>query len=152
VKKILIALMFLSIFLDAYEARNLYGEWHTVRETVNGDQRGRESETLQMNPGGFKIEIKMSTKRGDISIKNLTLVASGIWKVHDKCLAIVVEQVRITGVDEVHGVDANSLSRLSDGFRSKYLSDPIRIFSIVSATDSTMTLLGEDGYLKNYRR
>lgn len=120
-------------------------------KNVNGTIN-EEDERVHFRPATVQIVMRATVKKGSYLIKNLKIVADGIWKLNGDTLVLVLQQVRVPEVEDVKGFKRSDINRLATTLRKKYLDDPIKIFKITNMDQSHIILLYEDGRLETFRR
>ncbi len=136
----------------SYNPSQLYGEWSVQRVKNASGTINEESETVHFRPATVQIVMNTTVKKGNYLIKNLKIVADGIWKLNDNILVLVLQQVRVPEVEDVKGFSQKDINKLATNLRKKYLDDPIKIYKITNLDQSHIILLYEDGRLETFRR
>ena len=138
--------------LQAAGTPTLLGTWKSQRTFAMNGERHEETESLRFNPGSFRMQFVTTIRKGPFLIKNLRIDATGIWKRRDRILVLMFQQIRFAGVDETRGINRASFDTLVRQLRSRYLSDPIRIFSLQALSQEVLSLDNGGGTVKDYKR
>lgn len=150
--KVLIILILSTIAIFSYQPSQLYGEWGINRiKNVNGTIN-KEEESIYFHPATLQIVMIATLKRGSYLIKNLKIIADGIWKLNGDILVLVLQQVRVPEVEDVRGFNRRDINKLASTLRKNFLDDPIKILKIVNMDQSHLVLLYEDKKLETFRR
>jgi len=150
--KLILSLIILFSSLNAHSVSSLYGEWQTTQSSKNRGVENIEQEYIKFRPATVQIILKVSVKRGDYYIKNLEVIADGIWKLYKNEIIIVLQQVRVPQVESINGFTQSDINRLAKKLRSKYMDDPIKIYEITSLGDKSFVVISEDGVMHTFRR
>lgn len=150
------ALIILTLFIFELHAVNLnaiYGKWYSIEQTTNQGTLTIEKEYLQLNADKtFSILLLVSLQKGDAFIKDLRIEGSGIWKLWQDKLVIVVKDVQVPKAGEIYRISQASLRNLAANFKSRFTNEPIRINIIKSADTKHLTISNEKGIVTHYKR
>jgi len=150
--KLMLSAVILFSVLNAHSVSSLYGEWQTTRSSINKGVENIENEFIRFRPATVQIILKVSVKRGNYNIKNLEVIADGIWKLYKNEIIIVLQQVRVPQVESMNGFTQSDINKLAKKLRSKYMDDPIKIYEITSLGDKSFVVISEDGVMHTFRR
>ena len=150
--RVVLSMVILFMTSNAYSVTSLYGEWQTTRNSINRGVENIENEYIKFRPATVQIILKMSVKRGNYHIKNLEVIADGIWKLYKNEIIIVLQQVRVPQVESMSGFTQSDINKLAKKLRSKYMDDPIKIYEITSFGDKSFVVISEDGVMHTFRR
>lgn len=147
-------ILVLALFeLHAVNLNTLYGKWHSVVQTTNQGTLNIEKEFLTINANRtLSIVVLVSVQKGDAFIKDLRIEGSGIWKVWEDKLVVVVKNVNVPMAGQVYRISQASLNNLAANFKSRFVNDPIRINVIQSIDNSHLTTKNEKGKITYYKR
>ena len=142
----------LFVTSNAHSVTSLYGEWQTTRNSVSNGVENIENEYIKFRPATIQIVLKVSVRRGNYLIKNLEVIADGIWKLYKNEIIIVLQQVRVPQVESIKGFTQSDINSLAKKLRSKYMDDPIKIYEITSLDGNNFVVISEDGVMQTFRR
>ena len=151
-KRYAILFLLFTLLIWSYNPSQLYGEWSANRVKNAGGTINEENEAVHFRPATVQIVMSATVKKGNYLIKNLKIIADGIWKLNDNILVLVIQQVRVPEVEDVKGFNRQDINKLATNLRKKYLDDPIKIYKITNLDQSHIILLYEDGRLETFRR
>jgi len=147
IKKTILWLMLLLAAAAAGETEGKWlGEWTAEHRFNQKGEEHIEREELRFNPGTFQLTLSVTIRKGKLLVKNMKIRTSGLWKAEGKILVVVMQELRLVGVEETRGIGKASFEKLLEDLRGRYLSDPIRIYTVAKQSDSTLVLYsGENG-------
>lgn len=142
--KVLIMLLLLIVELSAVNTNELVGKWQAMRQGTNNGTLTIEKEYLTLkNNHTFSILVFVSVQKEDAFIKDLRIEGSGIWKVWNNTLVIVVNRVDVPKAGEIYRISQSSLRNLAATFKRKYKNEPIRINKIIALDQKRLKLINE---------
>jgi len=145
--------MLCLVELHAVNLNALYGKWYSIEQTTNQGTLTIEKEYLTLNANRtFSILVLVSVQKGDAFIRDLRIEGSGIWKVWQDKLVIVVKDVQVPKAGEIYRISQASLRNLAANFKSKFVNEPIRISIIQSMDTRHLTTSNEQGKITHYKR
>lgn len=151
--KTLLIVMLCFIELYAVNPNALYGDWNAIEQSTNSGTLTIEKEYLTLNANRtFSILVLVSVQKGDAFIRDLRIEGSGIWKVWEDKLVIVVKDVQVPKAGEIYRISQASLRNLAANFKSKFVNEPIRISIIKSMDNRQLTTSNEQGKITHYKR
>ena len=151
--KIFIMIMILMLELNAMGQDMIVGRWQALTQTVNNGTKTIEKEYLHLNADHtFSIILLVSIQKDDAYIKDLHIEGSGIWKVRDNTLVIVIKQVEMPVAKEVYRISQESLENLAANFKRKFQNEPIRIIIIKNIEANHFTTINEEQKETSYLR
>ena len=151
--KFLLIVMLCLIELHAVNLNALYGKWYSTEQTTNQGTVTIEKEYLTFNANRtFSILVLVSVQKGDAFIRDLRIEGSGIWKVWEDKMVIVVKDVEVPMAGEIYRISQASLRNLAANFKSKFVNEPIRISIIQSLDNRNLTTSNEQGKTTHYKR
>lgn len=151
--KILMFLIICIFELNAVNLDEVVGEWEATTHSVTLGTKTVEKESLHLNADRtFSIVLLVSIAKDDSFVKDLRIEASGIWKVWEETLVVVVRKVNVPVAREVYGVTATSLKQVAKTFRQTFKNEPIRISIIEDVTANGLILINEKKQKSTYTR
>ena len=151
--KTLLIIMLCLVELHAVNLNALYGKWYSIEQTTNQGTLTIEKEYLTFNKNRtFSILVLVSVQKGDAFIRDLRIEGSGIWKVWEDKLVIVVKDVQVPKAGEIYLISQASLRNLAANFKSKFVNEPIRISVIKSMDNRHLKTSNEQGKITHYKR
>lgn len=139
--------------LHAVNLNAMYGKWYAVEQSTNNGTLTIEKEYLTLNANRtFSILVLVSVQKGDAFIRDLRIEGSGIWKVWQDKLVIVVKDVQVPMAGEIYKISQASLRNLAANFKSRFVNEPIRISIIKSMDHRHLTTSNEQGKVTHYNR
>ena len=151
--KTLLILMLCLVELHAVNLNTLYGKWYSTEQTSNQGTVTIEKEYLTLNADRtFSILVLVSVQKGTAFIRDLRIEGSGIWKVWQDKLVIVVKDVQVPKAGEIYRISQASLRNLAENFKNKFVNEPIRISVIQSMDNRNLTTSNEQGKITHYKR
>ena len=151
--KTLLILMVCIFELHAVNLNALYGKWYSTEQTTNQGTLTIEKEYLTLNVNRtFSIIVLVSVQKGDAYIRDLRIEGSGIWKVWEDKLVIVIKDVQVPKAGAIYRISQASLRNLAENFKSKFVNEPIRISIIKSIDNRHLTTSNEKGKITHYKR
>jgi hypothetical protein len=153
VMKVLMMILVLMVELSAVSINELSGNWQELRQVTNNGTLTIEKEYLTLNKDGtFAILLFVSVRKGEAFIKDLRIEGSGIWKVWENTLVVVVKKVEVPKAGEIYLISQSSLRDVAATFRRRYENDPIRISKIMALDQKNLTLINEKGVKAVFKR
>lgn len=151
--KTLLIVMLCLLELHAVDSNALYGKWYSVEQTTNQGTITIEKEYWTFNKNRtFSILFLVSVQKGDAFVKDLRIEGSGIWKLWQDKLVIVVKDVQVPKAGEIYRISQASLRNLAANFKSRFVNEPIRISVIQSMDNRHFTKVNEQGKVTQYNR
>lgn len=151
--KVLMILLVLMVELSAVSTNEIAGKWQAKRQVTNNDTVTTEKEYLTLNQNHtFTILAFVSVQKGDAYIKDMRVDASGIWKVWNNTVVLVVKKVEVPNAAEIYRISQTSLRNMAENFKSKYKNNPIRINKVMSLDQYNLKLVNEVGVQTAYIR
>ena len=151
-KRALILIILFTIAIWAYKPADLYGEWSIDRLKNVSGTTNTEHQIVNFKPATVQIILKVTAQKDKYLIKNLKIVAKGIWKLNNNMLLITLQEVTVPEVEYVTGFKQKDIDDLADKLRRRFLGDPIKMYKITSFNKTQMTLLDEAGHSETYKR
>lgn len=154
IKKVIILMPLLVLGLHAVTPAQITGKWSAL--TQSRDSAGVstvEKEYMFLNPDNtFSITLFVSVSKDDAYVKDLEIVAKGIWKVQDNTLVSVIKEVNVPEAREVHLISQQSLENLAANFKRRFENNPIHINTIQSFDTQSMKIINHAKKVTTYRR
>ena len=151
--KVLMILLLLMVELSAVSTNELVGKWQALRQVTNNGSVTTEKEYLTLNRNHtLSMLAFVSVQKGDAYIKDMRIDASGIWKVWNNTLVIVVKKVEVPNAGEIYRISQASLRSVAATFKAKYENVPIRINKIMALDPNHLKLINEDEVVTEYTR
>lgn len=151
--KVLMMIFILMVELSAVSTNELVGEWQALRQMTNDGSVTTEKEYLTLNGNHtFSILGFVSVQKGDAFIKDMRIDVSGIWKVWNNTIVIVVKKVEVPNAAEVYRISQTSLRNFAATFKRKYEKEPIRINKIMALDPNHLKWINEKEVVTSYRR
>ena len=151
--KVLIVLLLLMVELSAVSTNELVGRWQAMRQVTNKGTLTIEKEYLTLNANHtFKILAFVSVKKENAFIKDMRIDASGIWKVWNNTVVIVVNKVEVPNAAEIYRISQESLRNFAATFKRKYENEPIRINKIMALDQNNLRWVNEAEVVTAYTR
>lgn len=151
--KTLLIVMLCLLELHAVDSNALYGKWYSVEQTTNQGTITIEKEYWTFNKNRtFSILFLVSVQKGDAFVRDLRIEGSGIWKLWQDKLVIVVKDVQVPKAGEIYRISQASLRNLAANFKSRFVNEPIRISVIQSMNNRHFTKVNEQGKVTQYNR
>ena len=142
--KVLIMLLLIIAELSAVSTNELVGKCQSMRQGTNNGTLTIEKEYLTLrNNHTFSILVFVSVQKEDAFIKDLRIEGSGIWKVWNNTLVIVVNKVAVPKAGEIYRISQASLRNLAATFERRYKNEPIRINKIMDLDQKHLKLINE---------
>ena len=139
--------------IHASNTDTIDGTWYAMQQSTNNGTLTIEKEYLTLKADQtFSIVVLVSVQKGDAFIRDLRIEGSGIWKVWQDKLVVVVEDVQVPNAAEIYLISQVSLQNLAANFKSRFVNEPIRIHIIKSRDHNHMTTENERGKVTNYTR
>ncbi len=150
--KVFIVMLMLILQLDAFDRSDLIGKWKALSKTTNEGSVTLEKEYLHLNADkSFNIVLLVSVQKGEAFVKDLQIKGSGIWKVSDETLVVVVNKLEVPFAKEVYLISQESLRNLAANFKRRFENEPIRILKIKSL-DKLHFITVNEASKENYSR
>ncbi len=151
--KVLMILLLLMVELSAVSTNELVGKWQAMRQVTNNGTLTIEKEYLTLNGNHtFTILAFVSIKKEDAFIKDMRIDASGIWKVWENTVVMVVNKVEVPNAAEIYRISQASLRNFAATFRRKYENEPIGINKIMALDQKNLKWVNEVGVETAYTR
>jgi len=151
--KVLIVLLLLMVELSAVSTNELVGRWQVMRQVTNNGTLTIEKEYLTLNANHtFNILAFVSVKKENAFIKDMRINASGIWKVWNNTVVIVVNKVEVPNAAEIYRISQASLRNFAATFKRKYENEPIRINKIMALDQKNLKWVNEAEVVTAYTR
>lgn len=152
--KIVVMILIMMAELSAMNQNGiLVGKWLSISQTNNKGTLTIEKEYLYLNANHtFSILLLVSVQKGDAFVKDIQIKGTGIWKAHKDTLVYVIKTVDVPFAKEVYRISQESLRQLSNHFRHRFDSQPIRILNIQSMNERSLSVIGENGVKTHYTR
>jgi len=151
--KVLIMLLLLIAKLSAVSSNELAGKWQALRQVTNNGTLTIEKEYLTLNGNHtFTILAFVSVQKEDAFIKDMRIDASGIWKVWENTVVMVVNKVEVPNAAEIYRISQASLRNFAATFKRKYENEPIRINKIMALDQKNLKWVNEVGVETTYSR
>lgn len=142
--KVLMILLLLIVELSAVNSNELVGKWQALRQVTNNGTLTIEKEYLTLNGNHtFTILAFVSVKKEDAFIKDMRIDASGIWKVWNNTVVMVINKVDVPNAAEIYRISQASLRNFAAMFKRKYENEPIRINKIMALDQKNLRLINE---------
>ena len=151
-KFIMIILLFV-FELHAVNQNDIMGKWYEVSRTLNNGTETIEKEYITFNANRtFSLVLLVSLKKDQAYVKDLRIEVSGNWDSRDNILVYVIKKVNVPVAKEVYLISQRSLENLAENFKFKYENDDIHISKIQYIDKTNMSLIGEKGLERKYKR
>ena len=151
--KVLLVLLLLMVELSAVSTNELVGRWQAMRQATNKGTLTIEKEYLTLNANHtFNILAFVSVKKENAFIKDMRINASGIWKVWNNTVVIVVNKVEVPNAAEIYRISQASLRNFAATFKRKYENEPIRINKIMALDQKNLKWVNEAEVVTAYTR
>ena len=151
--KVFILILVFVLELSAVSQNEVIGRWYDVSQTTNNGTLTIEKEYLHLNADRtFSIVILVSIQKGEAFIRDLRIEGTGIWKVWNNTLVVVVKKVKVPSAKEVYLISQESLRNLSANFNRKFQNEPIRISTIHQIDKNSMSTINENAEKTSYKR
>ena len=151
--KIFITLLLLVGPLNAVTANDIVGSWYSSLRTVNNGTEIIEKESLKFNANNtFMLVILVNLKKNIAYVKDLRIEIIGNWEAKGNALVYTINSVNIPSAKDVYQVSKQSLDNLASSLKSKWVSDKIHIYKIISFEPKKLTLKSGKGVITKYKR
>lgn len=151
--KILMTLLLLIGPLHAVSAYDIVGSWYSSLRTVNNGTEIIEKESLKFNANHtFMLVILVNLNKNPAYVKDLRIEIAGNWEAKGNALIYTINSVNVPSVKDVYQVSKQSLDNLASSFKSKWVSDKIHIFKIISFEPKKLTVKSGRGVITKYKR
>ena len=151
--KVLIMLLLLIAELSAVSTNELVGRWQAMKQVTNKGTLTIEKEYLTLNGNHtFTILAFVSVKKEDAFIKDMRIDASGIWKVWNNTVVMVINKVEVPNAAEIYRISQASLRNFAATFKRKYENEPIRINKIMALDQKNLKWINEAEVETTYSR
>jgi len=151
--KVLIMLLLLIAELSAVSTNELTGKWQAMKQVTNKGTLTIEKEYLTLNGNHtFTILAFVSVKKEDAFIKDMRIDASGIWKVWNNTVVMVINKVEVPNAAEIYRISQASLRNFAATFKRKYENEPIRINKIMALDQKNLKWVNEAEVETTYSR
>ncbi|HQR73789.1 MAG TPA: hypothetical protein PLH07_02865 [Sulfurovum sp.] len=146
-------LLLLTIGLHAVEQAQLVGKWQGAILTSNFGTSITEKEYFDLNANRtFSLTILVNLKKGDAFVRDLRIEGSGIWRVKNDTLVLVVNKVEVPFAKEIYLISQESLRNLANTFKHRFESEPIRFNSVKYIDATKLILINEASVQTEYVR
>ncbi len=96
------------------EQAQLVGKWQGVIQTSNHGTRITEKEYFNLNADRtFSLTMLVNLKKDEAFVRDLRIEGSGIWRVKDDTLVLVVNKVEVPFAKEIYLISQESLRNLA---------------------------------------
>lgn len=151
-KTFLLILLFMG-HLHAVTANNIVGSWYSALRTVNNGTEIIEKESLKFNANHtFMLVILVNLNKNTAYVKDLRIEITGNWEAKGNALVYTINSVNVPSVKDVYLVSKQSLDNLASSFKSKWVSDKIHIYKIISLEPKKLTVKSGRGIITKYKR
>lgn len=151
--KVLMMVFLLMVELSAVSTNEIAGKWQALRQVTNNGTVTTEKEYLTLNGNHtFTILGFVSVQKGDAYIKDMRIDVSGIWKVWNNTIVMVVHKVEVPNAVEVYRISQASLRNFAATFKRKYEKQPIRINKIMALDPNHLKWINEKEVVTTYTR
>lgn len=151
--KVLLVMLMLLLQLGAVERSDVAGKWKAVTKSTNHGTVTLEKEYLHLNADrSFNIVLLVSVQKEEAFVKDLQIKGSGIWKVSDNTLVVVVNKLEVPFAKEVYLISQESLRNLAANFKRRFENEPIRILKIKSFDKHRLITVNEASKETQYSR
>jgi len=151
--KIFITLLLLVGPLNAVTANDIIGSWYSSLRTVNNGTEIIEKESLKFNANNtFMLVILVNLNKDLAYVKDLRIEITGNWEAKGNALIYTINSVNIPSVKDVYQISKQSLDNLASSFKSKWVSDKIHIYKIISFEPKKLTVKNGRGIITKYKR
>lgn len=151
--KVLMMIFIFMVELSAVSTNELVGKWQALRQVTNNGSVTTEKEYLTLNGNHtFQILGFVSVQKGDAFIKDMRIDVSGIWKVWNNTIVMVVKKVEVPNAAEVYRISQASLRNFAATFKGKYENQPILINKIMALDPNHLKWINEKEVQTSYTR
>ena len=151
--KVLLVMLMLILQLGAVDRSDIVGKWKAVTKSTNNGTVTLEKEYLHLNADrSFDIVLLVSVQKEEAFVKDLQIKGSGIWKVSDNTLVVVVNKLEVPFAKEVYLISQESLRNLAANFKRRFQNEPIRILKIKSFDKHRLITVNEASKETHYSR
>jgi hypothetical protein len=151
--KVLMMILLLMVELSAVSTNELVGKWQALRQVTNNGTVTTEKEYLTLNGNHtFHILGFVSVQKGDAFIKDMRIDVSGIWKVWNNTIVMVVKKVEVPNAAEVYRISQSSLRNFAATFKRRYEKEPILINKIMALDPNHLKWINEKEVQTVYKR
>jgi len=151
-KTFLLILLFMGQ-LHAVTANDIVGSWYSSLRTVNNGTEIIEKESLKFNVNNtFMLVILVNLNKNPAYVKDLRIEVSGNWEAKGNALIYTINSVNVPSAKDVYQVSKQSLDNLASSFKSKWVSDKIHIYKIISFEPKKLTVKNGKGVITKYKR
>lgn len=151
-KTFLLILLFMGQ-LHAVTANDIVGSWYSSLRTVNNDTEIIEKESLKFSANHtFILVILVNLTKDQAYVKDLRIEITGNWEAKGNALIYTISSVNVPSVKDVYQVSKQSLDNLASNFKSKWVSDKIHIYKIISFEPKKLTVKNGRGVITKYKR
>ena len=151
--KSVLILLFSIIGLHAVEQAELVGKWQGATLASNYGTSITEKEYFDLNADRtFSLTMLVNLKKGDAFVRDLRIEGSGIWRVKNDTLVLVVNKVEVPFAKEIYLISQESLRHLANTFKQRFESEPIRFNTVKHIDASKLILINEGSTQTEYIR
>jgi hypothetical protein len=142
--KIVMIMLVWMLELHAVDQMAVQGKWQGVTQTSNNGTKITEKEYFYLNADGtFSLTLLVNLKKGDAFVRDLRIEGSGMWRVKNDILVLVVNKVEVPFAKEIYLISQESLRNLADNFKYKFEDEPIRFNTIKHVDNANLILINE---------
>ena len=151
--KIIITLSLFLFQLHAVNQNDIMGNWQSFIRTLNNGTEITEKEYLTLNANQtFTLVILVNLNKNPAYVKDLRIEIIGNWEAKGNALVYTINSVNVPSVKDVYQVSKQSLDNLASSFKSKWVSDKIHIYKIISFEPKKLTVKSGRGIITKYKR
>jgi len=151
--KVFMIILIFMLELHAADQLQLVGKWEGITQTTNQGTRITEKEYFNLNSDRtFSLIMLVNLKKDQAFVRDLRIEGSGIWKVKDDTLILVINKVDVPFAKEIYLISQESLRNLADTFKHQFEDEPIRVNTIKSADNNHLILVNEASKETHYTR
>jgi len=151
-KTFLLILLFMGQ-LHAVTANDIVGSWYSSLRTVNNGTEIIEKESLKFNSNHtFMLVILVNLTKDQAYVKDLRIEIIGNWEAKGNALIYNIKSVNVPSAKDIYLVSKQSLDNLASNFKSKWVSDKIHIYKIISFEPKKLTVKNGRGVITKYKR
>jgi len=151
-KTFLLILLFMGQ-IHAVTANDIVGSWYSALRTMNNGTEIIEKESLKFNANHtFMLVILVNLNKNPAYVKDLRIEITGNWEAKGNALIYTINSVNVPSVKDVYQVSEQSLDNLASSFKSKWVSDKIHIYKIISFEPKKLTVKSGRGIITKYKR
>jgi len=142
--RVFMIMLALMLDLHAVDQMVIVGKWQGVTQTSNHGTSIIEKEYFYLNADRtFSLTMLVNLKKSDAFVRDLRIEGSGIWRVKDDTLVLVINKVEVPFAKEIYLISQESLRNLADNFKHKFEDEPIRLSTIKHVDNANLILINE---------